>query len=370
MSVLNTRTLNRTLLARQMLLERTNQCPLAVIEHLVGLQAQAPLPPYVALWSRIENFDPEELSTLMLDRKVVRAALMRSTIHMVSADDALTLRALVQPMIERATKSSHGKGYDGLNMKELGDAARAALREKPLTLTELGKALGERWPKHVPADLAMGARAARLLVQPPPRGLWANSGRATHVDGEVWLKRKIVKKPDAKGTVLRYLRAYGPASIADMQTWSGLTKLKEVVESMRDELRVYKDGDGRELFDALDGALTDELSKAPVRFLGDYDNLTLSHANRSRIVSEATRKMIATRNGQVPGTVLVDGFVQGIWKVERPTKSRATMVIAPFRKLTKPEANEVEREGARLRDWLAPTAQGDLRLTEPPELLP
>src|SRR5215212_10751504 len=311
MPVLSPRMLNRATLERQVLLRRKKLPALQAIEHLVGMQAQAPDPPYVGLWTRLEDFHPVELGRLILERSAVRVALMRNTVHLVSARDCLALRPLVQPVIDRGLHANraHRAGVEGVDIEALSAAGRVLLEERPRTAKELGMLLQERWPERDPASLA---RAIRHLV--PPRGVWGKSGPATHTAAEAWLGRPIDRDPSLEEMVLRYLGAFGPASVKDVQTWSGLTRLGEVVERLRPRLLSLRDEYGGDLFDLPDVPRPDPDAPSPPRFLPEFDNMILSHADRTRVIADEHRKAIASRNGMVPATFLIDGFVQGTWK--------------------------------------------------------
>ena len=347
--VLSLRELNRAVLERQLLLRRQKLSALQAIEHLVGMQAQAPAPPYVGLWTRLEGFDPDELSRLILDRRAVRVALMRNTVHLVSARDCLALRPLVQPVIDRGLHANraHRTGVEGVDIETLSAAGRTLLEERPRTARELGELLQERWTAHNPASLARAIRHLVPLVQVPPRGVWGESGPAAHTTVEAWLERPLDRGSSLEEMVLRYLGAFGPASVKDVKTWSGLTRLGEVLERLRSRLRTFSDERGKELFDLPDVPRPDPEIPAPPRFLPEFDNLILSHADRTRVIAEEYRKAIASRNGMVPATFLVDGFVRGTWKTER-TRRKATLVIQPFELLTKKDRSVLTEEGERL----------------------
>jgi hypothetical protein len=351
---LGRRALNRATLERQMLLGRREMSAIAAIEHLVGMQAQAPDPPYIGLWSRLEDFDPEDLARLIEERSAVRIALMRNTVHLVSARDCLALRPLMQPVIERGLHSNraHRVGIEGVDIEALVAAGRALIEERPRTAKELGELLKERWPERDPASLARAIRHLVPLVQVPPRGVWGKSGQTTHTTAEAWLGRPLDPDPSLDGMVLRYLGAFGPATVKDVQTWSGLTRLAEVVERLRPRLRTFRDENGKELFDLPDAARPDPDTPAPPRFLPEFDNLILSHADRTRVISDENRRMIASKNGMVPACVLVDGFVRGTWRMERARK-KATLVIELFEPLAKKDRDALVEEGERLVGFVA-----------------
>jgi len=356
--VLGQRALNRATLERQMLLRRWKMPAEEAIEHLVGLQSQAPNPPYVGLWTRLEGFHPEELARLILDRRAVRIALMRNTVHLVSVRDSLALRPLVQPVLDRGLYASraHRAGLEGLDIEALVAAGSALLEEKPRTAKELGELLRERWTDRDAASLARAIRHLVPLVQVPPRGIWGESGQAVHTTVEAWLGRPLDSESSLDEMVVRYLGAFGPATVKDVQIWSGLTRLGEVFERLRPRLRVFRDEHGKELFDLPDAPRPSPDAPAPPRFLPEFDNLILSHSDRARVIANDHRRVIAARNGMVPSVVLVDGFVRGTWKIEK-TRRAATLVIEPFESLPKKERDDLVEEGERLVNLLGRGAE-------------
>jgi hypothetical protein len=354
--VLSQRALNRALLARQILLRREQRTAAETIEHLVGMQAQTPNSPYIALWSRIEGFKPDELAQLLLNREAVRIALMRSTIHLVTARDCLFLRPLLMPVQDRTLfKTDWGRGLVSIDIDALVAAGRAILEEKPRTAKQLGALLHAQWPDRDPATLAMAIRNLAPIVQVPPRGVWGKSGQTILTTAESWLGRPLDDNPSPEDMVLRYLAAFGPASVLDAQKWSGLTKLREVFERLRPRLLVFQDERGRELFDLPDAPRPDLATPAPVRFLPDYDNILLSHADRTRIISDEARKRTFSSSsiGLPPGTVLVDGFVEATWTINRERDS-ASLRIQPLHPLSNRERADVAEEGLRLLAFMAP----------------
>ena len=350
--MLTRRALNRALLERQLLLRRSALSAGEAIEHLVGMQAQAPLAPYVGLWTRLEDFDPGELSRLITEREVVRLALMRSTVHLVTADDCLALRPVLSAFLERSlhTGSPYGRNLDGMDMEALVSAGRELVEAEPLTLAELGKRLAERWPKRDPTSLAHALRNHAALVQVPPRGVWGAGGLAKLTTAESWLGRPLGHDSAPDRAILRYLAAYGPASVMDVQGWSGLSRLGEAVDRLRPELRVFEDEHGLELLDLPGAPLPDPETPAPPRFLPEYDNALLSHADRTRVIEHEHRERVFMR-----GALLVDGFVRAAWKVER-SKRDATLRIELFKRLSKGDRAEVSAEGERLLAFAAADA--------------
>ena len=334
MTVLTRRALNRALLHRQLLLRRWKLTPAKAIERLVGLQAQATNPPYVALWTRLEGFRREQLSRLLTDRRVVRLALMRSTLHMVTADDCLALRPVLQPMLETAfARSVHAR--ENLDLDEIAKVAREHVEAEALTNADLGRLLTERWPGKDVTALLQAVRAKLAIVQLPPRGLWGVGGQPTGTTAETWLGRPFAPmSPDE--LVRRYLAAFGPASVQDAQTWSGLTRLREVFDRL--ELRTFTDEAGVKLFDLPDARRPHPDTPAPVRFLPEFDNSLLSYADRTRIIATEHKRHVFTNNGLIRGTVLVDGFVSATWKL-----GPDALTVTPLRPL--PDDVEEEAHG-------------------------
>lgn len=338
-----------------MLLRRWNLQMPDAIERLVGLQAQTPHSWYHGLWTRLEAFRPERLAELLIKRQVVRIALMRSTIHLVTARDCLELRPLMQPVIDRSTKGSFGRHWIGLDTEAVVAASRALVEQRPRTFSELGKLLAERWPDRDPAALAQIIRARLPLVQTPPRGVWGMSGTATHTTAEAWLGCPLASNPSIDEVILRYLSAFGPASVKDIQAWSGLTRLSEVTERLRSRLITFRDGQGRELFDLPDAPRPDPDTPAPPHFLYDYDNLLLSHDDRTRFITGEYHKQGFTMDGPMPCVILIDGFTNGTWKINRQRRA-ATLTIKPFKQLSKKETAALTEEGVRLLAFAAADA--------------
>ena len=357
MDRLTRRAVNRATLARQLLLERAPRTAVDTVEHLVGMQAQAPFPPYYGLWTRLVDFRPAELADALVDRQVVRIVLMRGTVHLVSAADACFLRPLVQPIMDRdlGTNALHARHLVGLDLPKVAEAARRILAERPHTAKELGAVLAELWPDREPNALAHVARGVLPLVQVPPRAVWGRSGQTAYHTAEHWLDRPLDAAPDPARLVVRYLAAFGPASVADVQTWSGLTRLREVADTL--DLRVFTSEDGRELLDLPDAPRPDEDTPAPVRFLPEFDNILLSYADRGRMMSDEHRKrLFGVKNGVFPGTFLVDGQLRGSWRLTKQRKS-IVLAITPWARTTKKDLAALTREGGRLLEFAAPEAE-------------
>jgi hypothetical protein len=345
---LTTRDLNRTLLARQHLLARTAVPLHQLVEHLVGLQAQENLPPFLSLAARLEDFDPHAVTLGLADRSLARLVTMRGTIHLLTADDALTLRQWTQPCQERERKASqtvrpalHVEG------EEFTRALDAALAEGPLPMKQLGEVLASTFPDVPTNALAHLARVTQPLAQLPPRGAWKQSGGVVLQRVDRWLEHPLLS-PDPAAIVRRYLRAFGPASAADMGAWSGLTGMATVIKDMPDLVR-HTGPDGKALYDVTDGAITGGGTPAPVRLLGTYDNVWLSHAGRDRVTDPVKRKSWMGTNGGMANTVFVDGMLEGLWRVAdgRP------VVVELFRTLTAAEQSDLDDELDRVGDLLS-----------------
>jgi hypothetical protein len=434
MDRLDTRQLNRATLDRQLLLGRAALPARQAVGHLAGLQAQAPLAPYVGLWTRLAGFGHDDLKDLLAERSVVRAHLMRNTVHLVTAADFLAFRPLFQPLMERALAGNFGRNLAGLDLTELRAFARVLLAERPLTRTQLAELMSPRWPDHDPAALAYAVTHLLSLVQVPPRGLWGRTGPAAFALADAWLSAPESDPPDRaraggpssapdparaggpssppdparaggpssppdparaggpssppdpagpdgrsappdparamEQLVLRYLAAYGPASVADMRAWSGLTRLREVADRLGPRLRRFTGPGGTELLDLPDAARPGADLPAPPRFLPEYDNLLLSFADRSRVIRDGRPVPLPPGNGATTGTLLVDGFWQADWTISRE-RDRATLEIRPFGPfgsrgrigpfgLAWREA--ITAEGGRLLEFAAPASAHDIRI--------
>ena len=347
--LLSRRAVNRATLDRQLLLRRADMTGIDAIEHLVGMQAQAPRAPFVGLWCRLAGFGHDELSQLIMSRQAVRASLMRATIHLVSARDCLRLRPLVQPVLASGFSASpFARNLNGVDLDAVLAAGRALLEERPRTRTELARELTGRWPDRDAESLAYTVSYLVPLVQVPPRGTWTGSGQAKFTTVETWLRTSAPRSPGSLDELmLRYLGAFGPASVMDVQAWCGLTRLGEVAERLGPRLRRFRDESGRELLDLPDAPRPDPDTPAPPRFLPEYDNLLLSHSDRSRVVVDGRVVPLYPGNGGVRGELLVGGFWRANWAISRGDGT-ATLTVEPFGPLSKRDSAAVTREGLRL----------------------
>ncbi len=338
------RALGRATLERQLLLRRSPMKTEEAVAHLVGLQAQEVRPPYLALAARLDGFTPADLSDALEERRVARIVTLRSTIHLHTADDCMTLRPLVQPARERELRMFR-KGLAGVDLERLCALSRTYVEEEPRTPKQIREHLLAEWPDADPQSLSIAARCGLPLVQVTPRGLWRRSGGVRLTTAEQWLDQEPVATPAPDDTILRYLGAFGPASVKDFQQWAGLTRTKEAFERLRPRLVTFRDEHGVELFDLPDAPRPDEDTPAPPRLLAEFDNLLLSHADRTRVVHEADRG----RNWQVNTaylTFLVDGMLAGLWTLAE-SATGSTLTLEPFGKLTRAQRDELVAEAER-----------------------
>ena len=374
--LLSRQALNRATLQRQLLLTRVPASPCDVLEHLVGMQAQAPRAPYVGLWSRVAGFDPQELSELVAQRAVVRAPLLRATVHLVTAADFCVLRQWLGPMLRKSFSTSpFAKRLAGVELADLASASSSifALAARALTRKELGAELLAQWPGRDPTALAYAASYLLPLVQAPPRGMWDASSPVRWASAADLTDGPSSARP-LDELVLRYLAAFGPASVRDVQTWSGLTRLGEVVDGLKPGLREFRDEAGRALWDVPDAPRPDPGTPAPPRFLPEYDNLFFGYADRGRICGEGQDVVLPALppgDGGRTGTILLDGLYQGTWALVRQGKQhgeeeregregregrdkRAVLRIETFGRLNKKGAASLIEEGERLLAFIAP----------------
>lgn len=339
--------LNRTLLLRQHLLERVTMPSEQMVRHLIGLQAQENLPPYLSLAARLTTLDPYDISRQLEERKLVRLLTMRGTIHLLAPEDAAVLRTWVAPRIEQEVRVSQSIGDTREIERPAAEAAlRAALADGPLPQKEIGQALAERFP-YQPTQLGQLARSIAPLAQLPPRGCWKAAGGVVYDYVDRWTGVPM-GAPDVPELVRRYLRAFGPASAADVTAWSAVTRLGPVLKAM-DDLVQHEDEDGRVLYDVDGAPIADEDAPAPVRLLGTYDNVWLSHAARDRVTDPEARKSWMGTNGGVGNTLFAGGWLAGIWRIvdDRVEIDRL------HRDLTKAEKAELDEEVARVEALLA-----------------
>jgi hypothetical protein len=361
---LTRKALNRALLDRQMLMAREDAAALAVIERLVGLQAQRARPPFTGLWSRISGFQRQELLSLIGSRQIVRGTLMRCTLHLMSSRDYAAFRPVLQPALRLGMRSILRDRVKRFNLDALLPEARRLFVERPRTFMDLRAALLEMYPDADERAIGYAVRTHLPLIVVPGEHEWGFPGDADFALAEEWLSRPLETDERPHALVLRYLAAFGPASASDIQAWSGLAGLAAVLKELRPRLQVFRDERRRDLFDLPAAPRPPEETPAPVRFVADFDNLILSHADRTRIIADEHRSVVVTKNGQVLPTFLVDGFVAGTWKVSR-IRNVATLTVCPFAPLPSATKSDLVAEGMSLVRFLQPEADRfDLQFEE------
>lgn len=355
---------NRTLLARQHLLERVDEDAVEVIDRCVGLQSQDPRAAFFALWSRIAGFDPAELDELLLDREAVRMVLQRGTLFLMDGLDARWIRAVVQPALERRLASNQLRRLGDVDPADLLDLVVPLFTapepdgvvdsESGLSAARLREELVAAYPE-VPGEVLTAVVRTRLpLVQVPPRGLWAGAGAPVYqlLDHWVGAGEPAVDGDEARKDLIRmYLRGYGPATAEAVATWSGLTGLGPLLAAMEADWELVKllGPDGRELYDLEGLPIAAGTEAAPVRLLAPYDGVLVANADRARIADSAVYGATVTANGRSPGFVLVDGRLAGTWRHSRDCGVELTDLVG----LSPAQRAAVERESELLAEFAA-----------------
>jgi hypothetical protein len=339
-----------------MLLERVDLTPANAVERLAGMQAQAPLSPYVGLWTRLNGFEAEQLADLRRRRAVVRATLMRVTVHLVTARDALAWRPILQRVADGGWRGSQwSKQIGTAKPAAVLAAARELIDVEPVGRTELGNVLGQRFPDADPYALGGTVMYLQPTVQATPRGVWGEGGPTKFRSMQSWLGRELDPEPSVDDLVLRCIGALGPMSVKDVQAWCGLTRLREVVDRLGKQLRTFRDEDGVELYDRPRAPRPDPDTRAPVRFLPEYDNLLLSHADRRRVNPDGRPVPLFPGNGARLGTFLVDGLHAGHWRIRAERGAdQAVLELEPFGRLTVADRDALTAEGLALLAFAVP----------------
>ena len=352
-STLTLRDLNRATLARQMLLEREAVPVPAAIERLVGLQAQLASAPFVGLWSRLKDFKRETLAKHLEGRAVVKATFIRATLHLVTAADYVRFRTVIQPLLS-AGVGGHCQGPQGGLRSQQAPCGREEVPGQESADVRGDQRVGDGVPS------GAGRRAMRYairthlpLIQVPVPGGWCFPAKPEFTLAEPWIGKPCVKKDYLSELLLRYLAGYGPATVADAQSALGYPKLKDAFEKLKPDLVTFHDERKRELFDIPNQFLPGGDVPTPVRFLSAFDNLLLMHANRTRVIADEHRPKVYLPGLRVAATVLVDGFVAGVWKIEK-TKTAATLVVEPFGKWAKKDRTAAAEEAERLVRFVEP----------------
>jgi hypothetical protein len=343
--ILTRRELGRATLARQLLLEREAVGVEAAIERLAGLQAQDVPPPYIALWSRLEGFGREQLGEPCRDGRVVRASLMRHTVHLLTTRDYVRLHGAILPALVSSWRSSRGSRLAGLDVDAVVQAAREFVGERPRRWGEIQRHVAALWPDYEATVLSYTVRTLLPMMRVTDGDGWAYSGNSPFALAD--------PPPDGADRVhelvRRYLAALGPATPADASVWSGRSGLKPVFEELRPELVTFRDESGRELFDLPDAPRPPADTPAPPRLLPVYDNLLLSHKDRTRVIPEGYRERIQIRTKQLLNAFLVDGEVAGVWTRDKKTSA---ITLEPFGRLAKADRAALREEADRLEEFL------------------
>jgi hypothetical protein len=350
------------------------------------MQAQEPKHPFIGLWSRLEGFEEEALRRALYDHAVVRATLMRSTLHLFSAGDYAALRMAMQPPMSVASRVL-GARSKGLDLDAVLPAATKLLRGKALAFDEIRAGLQEQFPDVNDRALGYAVRTLLPLVMVPSEDArWGFDRGACFAPAGEWLREPLAgaggdgrARGDggdgdggdggggegaaprdgggAQALARRYLGAFGPASAKDLQVWSGVGGMKAVLDGMADELVVFTDERGRrELFDLPDAPRPGIGVPSPPRFLPEFDNLVLAHDDRSRVIADEHRPLVTTKNLRVRATFLLDGIVAGTWTIAVKRKV-ATLQIAPFGSVPKRVVKPLTAEGEALLRFAEPEAK-------------
>jgi hypothetical protein len=354
--ILTLRELNRATLARQFLLQRVNLPSLDIIKHLVAMQGQVSNAPYIGLWTRLQAYQRSDLIRLLESRQVVRAPSLRGTLHILAAEDYLLFHPLLLPIFARNLHIFARQVRD-FPMDQFMNEMRTYIQQQSPIRVELLAKMEEFYPGLGKQQIADAVRMHLALIQPIPAGIWGFTGKPTYTEATSWLARPLAE-PEAglHELILRYLAAFGPASVQDMQQWSGLTRLKPAFDILRPELLTFQDEQGRELFDLPHAPRPSADTPAPVRFLPDFDNMLFAYADRRRVIADEFRSAIFIGNSTCT-TFLIDGFVRGTWKIEHGPAS-PTLVISPlFEPLSPQIQNDLLEEGQHLMHWIFDDAQ-------------
>jgi hypothetical protein len=345
---LSQRRLNRALLARQLLLRRSGSSLTDVLEQMGGLQAQYAPSGYIGLWSRVAGFERQVLTRALEQRTAIQATLLRATIHIVSAADYWPLTAAIRRTRREWFERVSRREIEKLDMARAAAAVREELAAGPLRMTELTARLVARG---YPQRAAGWAGAYVDLVRVPPSGTWERRRADLYALAEDWLpvRSRVSEEEGMELVIRRYLGAFGPAPLADVANWAGLTpaSLKPLVGRL--ELRQLRDEKGRDLLDLPEAPLPPEDTPAPARFLPTWDASLLVHARRTQILPEAYRPLVFnTKTPHSVPTFLIDGQVAGSWRHEK-----GRVELKPFAPLDRAARRELEEEAHALASFHA-----------------
>lgn len=344
--ILTSDQLARATLARQLLLERRPTPVKRAVARLAGVNAQGTEQPYLSLLARVDGFQPGTVVRLLRRRELVRATSIRGTLHLHTADDFLAWRQALAPVIERVARGDNARDFQTLDLEALLAAARQLFAERPRTRAEWVERLAPFAEQARRNDsVGLVVRAFLPLVQLPPAGEWRSGEAPAYQLAETWLRRPLGPADEGlHSLVLRYLAAFGPATWKDLQYWSGLTGLREVLEKLQPRLRILHDTVGREYFDVPRAPLPDKSTAAPPRLLPGFDNLLYAHDDRSRFIE--TDAPYDRR--RAVNTFLLHGRVAGTWTVERDR-----LALKPFDTIPRNQRAPLRAEAERVLTFLA-----------------
>jgi hypothetical protein len=350
--VLSPAELNRATLARQLLLKRERLDPVEAIERLVALQAQEPASPYVALATRLDGFRAEQLDEAFTSRRVVKATLLRVTLHAVSARDYRRFWPAVRP----ALKAWRDQGLRSLRIEvavdQLGRKALAYATEAR-TNQELAAHLGPMDGQVGPAgqtDAWWAVRPYLPMIMTPSDVPWSFGRRPAYVAAETWLGEPLVDEESGLDhLVRRYLAAFGPATVGDIATFTKIarSRLKSALERLRPGLRTFRDERRRLLHDVPDAPLPPADTPPPPRLLAMWDSVLIAYEDRSRVIPDEIRSRVIMKNGDFLPSVLVDGHVAGLWRSE-VVDGRTRIHVEPFDTIPRSVEKEVDREAEQM----------------------
>ena len=341
--VLTRRELNRALLARQMLLERQPVSATQALHTLLAVQGQLPRAPFIGLWARTANFAPEDLREAIKARQVVRATMLRGTLHLMLAEDVLAFRTTLRTEMEMTMPA--GKRWTQADLEPT-----LSLASEHFQAPASFETLRERIEASGLDDVRFRAYAARLLlplVQANSDAPYGFDTGGEFVLAESWLGNNVAAQPDPEALVRRYLAAWGPATPADFAAWSGMKGVARWFEALGADVVLLRDERKRTFYDLRDAPRPAADVPVRPRLLPEFDGVMLGWQDRTRMISADDAKLIANRNLQVPAVVLVDGFVGGTWKIERKRKV-ASVTIRTFRPISLDDRQALEEEALSL----------------------
>jgi Winged helix DNA-binding domain len=349
-SVLTRRDLNRALLERQLLLERKALSPVKAVERLGGLQAQSTTSPYLSLWTRLEGFERDQLVRALKGRRLVKAVIQRGTLHIVTPSDYWAFATARRELGGILWPPSYEARLPSANLAKLAASVAAELEGVELTFKEV-RALLEPYeqPGLSPTFIWRRIQGHAYVVHVPPSGIWGYGGHGVYTAAEGTLAGRPPSPDEAFDRLVRsYLAAYGPATKHDLGQWAGIPRLAPITASLeRQSVRTFRDEEGRTLYDLPRAPLPNADTPAPARLIPRFDNLVLSHADRSRILGDVPLTRIITNNAMVHATILVDGFVAGTWQLEK-----GRVVLEPFSALSREVKRALQDEADRLEAFV------------------